>query len=161
MTPVPLSEKTISGHWNPTFGRKGSLDVRPGSREVLKGWCSMKKETKAALLSAFVFPGAGQMYLKRYLLGLVLMMFALTGIVFMIATAATGAMESLNQLQKVAGGVTDLSALSHYAAASVRHENPYDRMILIWLGCCWVYSVIDAYGWGKSRPGSQGQVKGE
>jgi TM2 domain-containing membrane protein YozV len=121
----------------------------------------MKSEMKAALLSACVFPGVGQMYLKRYLLGLVLMMLALAGIVVMLATAVTGALESLDQLQKVTGGVTDLSALSHYAAASSRQERPYDRAILIWVGCCWIYSVIDAYGWGKSRPGSQGQVKQE
>jgi TM2 domain-containing membrane protein YozV len=98
------------------------------------------------------------MYLKRYLLGLALMICALAGIIVMLATTLTGAMESLDQLQKVTGGATDLSALSHYAAASSRQESPYSRMILIWLGCCWVYSVIDAYGWGKSKPGPQGQA---
>ena len=90
----------------------------------------MKSEMKAALLSAFVFPGVGQMYLKRYLLGLVLMMFALAGIVMMLATAVTGAMESLDQLQKAAGGATDLSVLAQYAAAGAPKANEQDKLLV-------------------------------
>ena len=45
----------------------------------------MKKAIKAALLSALVFPGVGQMYLKRYVRGLIPMVLILAGLGMLIA----------------------------------------------------------------------------
>ena len=51
------------------------------------GIIKMKISYKAALLSAFVFPGVGQFYLKRHWRGLFIMLFVFTGLGYMIRSA--------------------------------------------------------------------------
>jgi TM2 domain-containing membrane protein YozV len=109
----------------------------------------MKKEVKAALLSALVFPGSGQMYLRRYLRGLGMMIFVLAGLGFMIVTATRNALEGLEKIQS-GGGITDMNALANLAvASSAQRGASYDSLILILMACCWLFSVIDAYRVGK------------
>jgi TM2 domain-containing membrane protein YozV len=109
----------------------------------------MKKAIKAALLSAFVFPGSGQMYLRKYLRGLSMMIFVLAGLGIMIGMATMNALEGLEKMQS-AGGIADMNAIANLAVASSKqHGTSYDSLILILIGCCWVFSVIDAYRTGK------------
>ncbi len=60
----------------------------------------MKTAVKAALLSALVFPGLGQMYLKRYVRGLIPMVLTLTGLGVWIAQATVGALQELDRLSE-------------------------------------------------------------
>ena len=55
----------------------------------------MKASIKAALLSALVFPGVGQMSLKRYVRGLIPMVLVLTGLGVLIAQATAGAVGTI------------------------------------------------------------------
>ena len=65
----------------------------------------MKISYKAALLSAFVFPGVGQFYLKRYWRGLVIMLIILTGLGYMIWSATVAALSVLDdKVVKLQGG---------------------------------------------------------
>ena len=59
----------------------------------------MKKSTKAALLSAFVFPGAGHMYLKRYIPGVVLVGASLVSIYYMISKTVESALQIFEKIQ--------------------------------------------------------------
>ncbi|MFH2119839.1 MAG: hypothetical protein ABIJ25_05510, partial [Pseudomonadota bacterium] len=69
----------------------------------------MKSAIKAALLSALVFPGLGQMYLKRYVRGLIPMVLTLTGLGVLITQATVGALQELEKMQSQ-GGLVDLNA---------------------------------------------------
>jgi hypothetical protein len=109
----------------------------------------VKPEVKAALLSGLMFPGLGQMYLKRYLRGLILMMLAFLGIAAIVAVAVAGALESLKALS-LEGGTADLNALANLAAASSKSRDIYINAGYLLIACCWVFSVIDAYIIGKS-----------
>ena len=84
----------------------------------------MKTSIKAALLSALVFPGLGQMYLKRYVRGLIPMVFILTGLGVLIVQATVGALQVLDKIQ-IQGGTVDMNAVSNLAAGSLTHGNPY------------------------------------
>jgi TM2 domain-containing membrane protein YozV len=123
---------------------------------------NVKPEIKAALLSAVLFPGSGQMYLKRYMRGLVMMILVFIGIGIIIAMAVMRALESLDKVQ-TAGGIVDLNAISKMATASSQQNSPYYQLILLLIGCCWILSVVDAYRLGKrkSPTDAQGNVNHE
>ena len=108
----------------------------------------MKASSKAALLSALVFPGVGQMYLKRYLRGLIPMVLVLTGLGVLIARATFRALEVLDKIQ-AGGGVPDMNVASNLAATSAASSDPYSSFIVLVMFCCWLFSVIDAYMLGK------------
>ena len=124
----------------------------------------MKTSIKAALLSALVFPGLGQMYLKRYVRGLIPMVFILTGLGVLIVQATVGALQVLDKIQiQLQGGTVDMNAVSNLAAGSSTHGDPYSSLISLGIAGCWVFSVIDAYRLGKEkdRRNVQDQAKGE
>jgi len=124
----------------------------------------MKTSIKAALLSALVFPGLGQMYLKRYVRGLIPMVFILTGLGVLIVQATVGALQVLDKIQiQLQGGTVDMNAVSNLAAGSSIHGDPYSSLISLGIAGCWVFSVIDAYRLGKEkdRRNVQDQAKGE
>ena len=124
----------------------------------------MKTSIKAALLSALVFPGLGQMYLKRYVRGLIPMVFILTGLGVLIVQATVGALQVLDKIQiQLQGGTVDMNAVSNLAAGSSTHGDPYSSLISLGIAGCWVFSVIDAYllGKEKDRRNIQNQAKGE
>jgi hypothetical protein len=122
----------------------------------------MNKSVKAALLSALVFPGLGQMYLKRYLRGLVPMILALTGMGIWIAQATVGALQELEKMQ-IRGGLMDLNGLANRAAVSSASGDGYSPLIVPIIIVCWLFSVIDAYmlGKGEESPMVRDRVKGE
>jgi TM2 domain-containing membrane protein YozV len=108
----------------------------------------MKAGVKAALLSGLVFPGSGQIYLKRYGRGLFFMVLVLLGLIIVAAIAAVDVMEGMAAGQ-IEGGAIDMNALANLVAASLAHSGAYVNVILIFIACCWIYSVIDAYRIGK------------
>ena len=122
----------------------------------------MKASIKAALLSALVFPGLGQMYLKRYVRGLIPMVLVLTGLGVLIVQATVGALQVLDKIQ-LQGGTVDMNAVSNLAAGSLTHGDPYSSLISLGIAGCWVFSVIDAFllGKEKDRRNVQDQAKVE
>jgi hypothetical protein len=110
----------------------------------------MKTSIKAALLSGFVFPGLGQMYLRRYVRGLVLMVLVLVCLGILIARVTASALQGLDAIQ-LQGENVDMNAVANLAAASSTQGDSYSS--LIWLGIfgCWLFAVIDAYRLGKEK----------
>jgi TM2 domain-containing membrane protein YozV len=111
----------------------------------------MNIEMKAALLSGFVFPGSGQMYLKRYGRGLALMVLVLAGIGGLVAMAVQAAFENIEKYQ-AAGGAPDLDAIARIAATPSAEGGILYPVLLVWIACLWIFSVIDAYRLGRAKP---------
>jgi hypothetical protein len=108
----------------------------------------MNKAIKAALLSALVFPGSGQLYLKRYWRGLMMMTLVVLALAVMIVRATVVALDSLRIMQ-VDGKAMDVSAISHLAETSSANIFTDNTAILVALVVCWVFSIVDAYRIGK------------
>ena len=112
----------------------------------------MKVSYKAALLSTFVFPGVGQLYLKRYWRGLVIMFFVFTGLGYMIWSATVSALNRLDDVMvKVQGGTTNLQELSDIVGSKMLTTNPYHDAVSYVIVCFWIFAIIDAYRIGKQR----------
>jgi TM2 domain-containing membrane protein YozV len=112
----------------------------------------MKISYKAALLSAFVFPGVGQFYLKRHWRGLFIMLFVFTGLGYMIWSVTVAALSVLDDtVVKLQGSTTNLQELSNIVGSKMSTTDPYHDAVFYLIVCFWIFAVIDAYIIGKEK----------
>ena len=112
----------------------------------------MKIASKAALLSAFVFPGTGQLYLKKYWRGLSIMLFVFTGLGYLIWQATIVALKSLDEVMaKAQGSAPNVQEISNIVGSKMLNSAPYYDIIFYAIICFWIFAVIDAYRLGKQK----------
>ena len=112
----------------------------------------MKISYKAALLSAFVFPGVGQFYLKKHWRGLLIMLFVFTGLGYMIWSATVAALSVLDDtMVKLQVGATNLQELSNIVRSKMSTTDPYHDAVFYLIVCFWIFAIIDAYIIGKEK----------
>ncbi len=105
----------------------------------------MKKSTKSALLSAFVFPGAGHIHLKKYIPGILLAIFSFASIYYVILTIIQTAFLIVGKLQN--GEIQpDISAISQLLLnQSSSTDSHLLNMATVVLIICWAIGIIDSY----------------
>ena len=105
----------------------------------------MKNSLKAALISALVLPGAGQIVLKRYFSGSV---FALISMVALFVIVAKIIKLSTVIVEKINSGVLDESSngLIGIISNSMVEANTsvMNTAFLFYIGI-WIVSILDAY----------------
>ena len=112
----------------------------------------MKVSHKAALLSAFVFPGVGQLYLKKYWRGLVIMFLSCTGLGYMIWSATVSALNRLDDvIVKMKGDTVNLQELSGIVGSKTLTTDPYHVAVFYFIVCLWIFAIVDAYRIGRQR----------
>ena len=111
----------------------------------------MKRSSKAALLSAFVFPGAGHLYLKRYLSGAFLSAGAASALYILVSDVVRRAYEIVTKIQTgeappdleaIIGLVSEQSHVTESSALSIA------GLVLIGL---WLIGVVDSYWRGGTE----------
>ena len=118
----------------------------------------MNSAVKAALLSGFVFPGLGQMYLKRFKRGLTIMILVLLALGMIIRTVVVSALERIKAIES-GGGIADMETISNLARIDSAHGGADLKLILLFVLCCWLFSVADAYKIGKKGLSGVGDKK--
>jgi TM2 domain-containing membrane protein YozV len=111
----------------------------------------MKKSTKAALLSAFVFPGAGHIYLKKYLPGVALIGASLVAGYYLITKSVEVALQIAEKIQS---GEVQLDATAITELVSKQITGTETQLINIatpTIIICWVIGIIDSYRVGRMR----------
>jgi hypothetical protein len=112
----------------------------------------MKASYKAALLSAFVFPGFGHLYLKRYSRALVVLFPVIAGLGYTIWSVTDSALNRLDDVMvKMQGGTANLQELSEIVGSKTLTAGPYNDAVFYVIICIWIFAVIDAYRIGKQR----------
>jgi TM2 domain-containing membrane protein YozV len=116
----------------------------------------VKKSTKAALLSAFVFPGVGHIYLKRYIPGLALVGASLVGIYYLISGTVTAAWEIAEKIQG-ASAQPDVTAIAELVT---KQSAAVDSQLLLNIATvgiiiCWIIGIVDSYRVGRERDANQ------
>ncbi|MGB5606402.1 MAG: hypothetical protein WBN51_07750 [Gammaproteobacteria bacterium] len=111
----------------------------------------MKKSTKAALLSAFVFPGLGHIYLKKYMPGVVLIGVSFVAIIYLITKAIEKALQISEKIQS--GDVQlDIEAITELVSKqSIGADAQLLNIATIALIICWLTGIIDSYRVGCVR----------
>ena len=115
----------------------------------------MTKATKAALLSAFVFPGSGQFYLKRYWRGLLMILATLMGLTVIIVRTTLDALNALQVMQS-SGKPIDANSVANLANSASSKISSDNTVVLIFIIACWIFSIIDAYRMGSKETANHG-----
>ena len=121
------------------------------ANSTLHGKSQMKKSTTAVLLSAFVFPGAGHIYLKKYIPGIALAGASLTGIYYLISTTVEIAYQIADKIQS--GDVPpDIATITELVTKySTGSDAVMLNIVTIALLICWLIGIVDSYRVGCSR----------
>ena len=111
----------------------------------------MTNAMKGVLLSALLFPGLGQIALKRYQRGVALILATLAGVVVMVGTATREAGRILETIESE-GGIIDQDAMSRaIAQATPWSGNLVFNLFLVAIALFWIYAAVDAYRIGKQQ----------
>jgi hypothetical protein len=112
----------------------------------------MKASYKASLLSAFVFPGVGHLYLRKYWRGLMIMFVFLSGSVFLMWSSAAPAFSRLDSIAaKMQSGSASLREIAEIAGTQTAARAPYYDFVFYLIICVWLFAVIDAFRIGRNR----------
>jgi TM2 domain-containing membrane protein YozV len=115
----------------------------------------MKKSTKAALLSMFVLPGLGHIYLKKYLRGAVILFVVVSGLTYIIWSATVTALHYLEgAADKAQGGAMSMREISDLAGqAAASNPDPLSAAAVYIVIIVWIAAVMDAYRTGRKMEG--------
>ena len=103
---------------------------------------------KAALLSAFVFPGVGHFLLKKYIPGTILAGSAFAGLYFLIAKTVERTLQIIDKIQ--GGEILDITAISELllkqpTGTEAQLLNTATAVLTI----SWLIGIVDSYRIGR------------
>ena len=111
----------------------------------------MNSATKAALFNALLFPGWGQVYLKKYKKGILIIIAILAGVSSILWSVVQTTINILKIAPFKKGTVT-FSAVVQLAIDAIKALNLfYLYLILSFMILLWIFSIIDAYISGKKE----------
>jgi hypothetical protein len=108
----------------------------------------MSKSLKAALLSAFIFPGSGHFFLKKYVQAVLLASVAAVCLCLLLASTIEMAQEISD---KILNGEIPMDIVRITEAISIQLANSSIQQINITTSLffiCWLISIIDSYRLG-------------
>ena len=109
----------------------------------------MKNSTKGVLLSALVFPGLGQVVLKRYLPGFSIMLVVVTALIMLVREALRQAHAILARLE-AEGGPVDMAAITEAAQKAAEESGSATSTVaLLLLVASWCIGVFHAWYTGR------------
>ena len=111
----------------------------------------MNNSLKGAFLSGLVFPGLGQVVLKHYKRGAVIMLTVLVSLSVIIIEAVQKAFTILEKIE-LDGGTIDMNTISNAAThASTTSDSLIFSFALLLIIFCWIIGVVDAFRIGKKK----------
>jgi TM2 domain-containing membrane protein YozV len=121
----------------------------------------MSQSLKAALFSAFIFPGSGQFLLKKHIRGALLASISILCVWVLLSTALEKAQEISRKIEsgEIPLDITRITEeVSRLAAGSGTQQAEIATYVLL---IFWLVGIVDAYWLGRlqdkanSRPDSQ------
>jgi hypothetical protein len=103
----------------------------------------MKKSVKAALLSGLLLPGAGQIWLKHWARGVILIAATLASLAAVVVKVGQQAFAILERIE-AEGGAIDLVAIMNTAHISSVSDSSVKYASLAVLAI-WIVGIVDAY----------------
>ena len=111
----------------------------------------MNNSLKGAFLSGLVFPGLGQVILKHYKRGAVLMLAVSASMLVILIKALQQAFAIMEMIESE-GSVINLSTISNAATqAATTFESPIFKFLLLLIIFCWIIGIVDAYRIGRKK----------
>jgi len=111
----------------------------------------MKNSLKGAFLSGLIFPGLGQLALKHYKRGAVIIIAVLISLYIVVMEAVQYALAILEEIQSE-GGAISLGSISEAAtrASTISGSLTFNLAFLLII-LLWIIGAVDAYRIGKKK----------
>ncbi|MBU0960009.1 MAG: hypothetical protein KKH60_00655 [Proteobacteria bacterium] len=109
----------------------------------------MSNALKGILLSALIFPGAGQIILTRYGRGALFFVLSFISGLFCITAIVRQAVLLLQQLVAQGEVVTIPKIMSTTVEVSTTGSTLFLKASFLVFFCCWLFAVVDAWRIGK------------
>ncbi|MBU1231851.1 MAG: hypothetical protein KKD01_19430 [Proteobacteria bacterium] len=109
----------------------------------------MSNALKGILLSALIFPGAGQIILTRYGRGALFFVLSFISGLFCIIAIVRQAVLLLQQLVAQGEVVTIPKIMSTTVEVSTTGSTLFLKASFLVFFCCWLFAVVDAWRIGK------------
>ncbi|MFT6916718.1 MAG: hypothetical protein ACJAWL_003061 [Motiliproteus sp.] len=118
----------------------------------------MRKSTKAALMSVFIMPGAGHLYLKSYIMAAALASVVLASLYVLISQSITITQPIVNAI--IRGEVQPEISVIYYLLTNNPIEGNYPLVEFASTGLmvAWVVGIADSYRVGRLQAKSDGAV---
>ena len=111
----------------------------------------MNNSLKGALWSGLIFPGLGQVVLKHYKRGAIIMLTVLVSLAVMTVKAVESAFAILEKIE-LQGGAINMSTISNAATqVSTSSGSLTFNFLLLLIIACWIIGVVDAYRIGGKK----------
>ena len=118
----------------------------------------MNNSLKGAFLSGLVFPGLGQLALKHYKRGAVIIIAVLISLSIVVAEAVQHALAILGEIQLGVGAIS-ISSISEAASrASTTSGSLAFNLALLLVILLWIIGAVDAYRIGKKKDIEKGST---
>jgi hypothetical protein len=108
----------------------------------------VKKSTKAALFSALVFPGVGHLYLRRWLVGILLFGVAAFATYYIGTVVMDTAYSVVEKVQSGAAGSDTETIIRLVAEETSATEQATNLAKYVWLAC-WVVGIVGSWWQGR------------
>ena len=111
----------------------------------------MKHSLRGALLSGLVFPGLGQITLKCYRRGLILLVVVSASLLLIVIKGVQQAFAILEKIE-LQGGALDMGTILNAAIeASTTPESLILKLLFLWVIVCWIIGIVDAFRIGRRK----------
>jgi hypothetical protein len=118
----------------------------------------MNNSLKGAFLSGLIFPGLGQLVLKHYKRGAVIIIAVFISLSIVVVEAVQHALAILEEIQ-IEGGEISISSISEAASrASTTSGTLAFNLALLLVILLWIIGAVDAYRIGKKKDIEEGST---
>jgi hypothetical protein len=111
----------------------------------------MNNSIKGALLSGLVYPGLGQVVLKHYKRGIMLIFAASISLMVITVTAVQQALIILEKIESASGIIDMDRILDAVSQASNSSDSQIYNSMLALLILCWIIWIVDGYMIGNEK----------
>ena len=111
----------------------------------------MNNAQKGAIWSGLVFPGLGQIVLKHYKRGAVIMSTVLACLAIIVVEAVKKAFTILEKIELEGRAIDMDTILDSASQASFKSDSLIFSFALLLITFCWIIGVVDAYRIGKKK----------
>jgi hypothetical protein len=111
----------------------------------------MNNTSKGALLSVLVYPGLGQVVLKHYKRGIMLILAASISLMVITVTAVQQALIILEKIESASGIIDMDRILDAVTQASNSSDSLIYNSMLALLILCWIIWIVDGYRIGNEK----------
>jgi len=119
----------------------------------------MNNALKGAFWSGLIFPGLGQVVLKHYKRGAVIMLMVLVSMSVVVVKAVHSALAILEGIELESGAIS-MSTISNAAnQAPTTSGSLTINLVLLLTILCWIFGVVDAYRIGKEKDIEEGSIR--